>query len=133
MVKSFQPSLQLTSHFKLSHTYTAQPMMQANIGRHLCGCYIFNSETCKRSYLPQVNMDAHTTILSMASRTVLTQTFFNGSENALDEIRYFVYYAPKALDYPRTKSRHAGMLFRCTTASASSISTAKSENAQFMV
>ncbi|XP_014558004.1 hypothetical protein COCVIDRAFT_95705 [Bipolaris victoriae FI3] len=62
--------------------------MQANIGRHLCGCYIFNSETCKRSYLPQVNMDAHTTILSMASRTVLTQTFFNGSENALDEIRY---------------------------------------------
>ncbi|EUC48580.1 hypothetical protein COCMIDRAFT_23746 [Bipolaris oryzae ATCC 44560] len=55
---------------------------------HLCGCYIYNSETARRSYLPQVNLDAHTTILSTASRTVLTQTFVNGSQDTLDEIRY---------------------------------------------
>ncbi|KAJ5042004.1 von Willebrand factor type A domain-containing protein [Bipolaris maydis] len=55
---------------------------------HICGCYIYNSEARRRTYLPQVHLDAHTTILSTASRTVLTQTFLNGSEDALDEIRY---------------------------------------------
>jgi hypothetical protein len=55
--------------------------------RHVCGCY-FNSEARRRTYLPQVNLDAHTTILSTASRTVLKQTFVNTSSKPLDEIRY---------------------------------------------
>lgn len=65
---------------------------------HFCGCYIYNSETRRRTYLPQVNLDAHTTILSTASRTVLTQTFVNGSKDSLDEIRYFFHYALKAIE-----------------------------------
>ncbi|CAN9154611.1 unnamed protein product [Alternaria alternata] len=35
-----------------------------------------------------VKLDAHTTILSTAARTVLTQTFVNRSREALNEIRY---------------------------------------------
>jgi hypothetical protein len=56
-------------------------------GYHVCGCYVFHLETNKRTYLPQVKLDAHTTILSTASRTVLKQTFAN-SAGALNEIRY---------------------------------------------
>ncbi|KAL1801338.1 hypothetical protein ACET3X_001680 [Alternaria dauci] len=55
---------------------------------HVCGCYVFQPETSERIYLPQVKLDAHTTILSTAARTVLTQTFVNRSREALDEIRY---------------------------------------------
>jgi hypothetical protein len=55
--------------------------------RHVCGCY-FVLEPCRRTYLPQVKLDAHTTILSTASRTVLKQTFVNNSSQSLDEIRY---------------------------------------------
>ncbi|KAB2109656.1 hypothetical protein AG0111_0g1924 [Alternaria gaisen] len=56
--------------------------------RHVCGCYVYHSETSERTYLPQVKLDAHTTILSTAARTVLTQTFLNRSREALNEIRY---------------------------------------------
>ena len=67
---------------------------------HVCGCYIYSSETRRRTYLPQVNLEAHTTILSTASRTVLTQNFVKGSKDALDEIRYFHSYALKAIELP---------------------------------
>jgi hypothetical protein len=56
--------------------------------RHVCGCYVYHSETSERTYLPQVKLDAHTTILSTAARTVLTQTFVNRSREALNEIRF---------------------------------------------
>ncbi|OWY42953.1 von willebrand-like protein [Alternaria alternata] len=56
--------------------------------RHVCGCYVYHSEISERTYLPQVKLDAHTTILSTAARTVLTQTFVNRSREALNEIRY---------------------------------------------
>ncbi|CAI9626502.1 unnamed protein product [Alternaria burnsii] len=56
--------------------------------RHVCGCYVYHSETSERTYLPQVKLDAHTTILSTAARTVLTQTFVNHSRDALNEVRY---------------------------------------------
>ncbi|KAF2642943.1 hypothetical protein P280DRAFT_515387 [Massarina eburnea CBS 473.64] len=62
------------------------------IYRHVCGCYFIDPDqrrSSQRIYLPQVKLDAHTTILSTASRTVLKQTFVNTSkEKALDEIRY---------------------------------------------
>ncbi|KAG9187498.1 hypothetical protein G6011_05369 [Alternaria panax] len=56
--------------------------------RHVCGCYIFHPETYERTYLPQVRLDAHTTIFSTTARTVLTQTFVNHSRKSLDEVRY---------------------------------------------
>ncbi|KAF2440485.1 hypothetical protein P171DRAFT_524522 [Karstenula rhodostoma CBS 690.94] len=56
--------------------------------RHICGCYYFQSTIPQRQYLPQVRLDAHTTILSTASRTVLKQKFINASEDELEEIRY---------------------------------------------
>ncbi|USP79597.1 hypothetical protein yc1106_06871 [Curvularia clavata] len=54
---------------------------------HICGCYVYSSHH-GRSYLPQIKLDAHTTILSTASRTVLTQTFMNDSNESLQEIKY---------------------------------------------
>ncbi|KAF1828547.1 von Willebrand domain-containing protein [Decorospora gaudefroyi] len=57
-------------------------------GHHVCGCYVFNPNVRKRTYLPQVKLDIHTTILSKASRTVLRQTFVNGLSEPLQEIRY---------------------------------------------
>jgi hypothetical protein len=51
-----------------------------------CGCYIFVNNTPK--YLPQVEVNAHTTILATTSRTNLTQTFINSTTNAIDELRY---------------------------------------------
>jgi hypothetical protein len=56
-------------------------------GHHVCGCYYLNPER-KRTYLPQVKIDAYTTILSTASRTVLKQRFVNVSKSDLDEIQY---------------------------------------------
>ncbi|RAR05476.1 von willebrand domain-containing protein [Stemphylium lycopersici] len=55
---------------------------------NICGCYTYNSESRKRTYLPQVKLDIHTRILSTASRTVLSQSFANLSRNPLEEIRY---------------------------------------------
>ncbi|SPJ73507.1 related to Vault poly [Fusarium torulosum] len=51
-----------------------------------CGCYILVNNTPK--YLPQVQVNAHTTILATTSRTNLTQTFINSTTNAIDELRY---------------------------------------------
>ncbi|KAH6865698.1 von Willebrand domain-containing protein [Alternaria rosae] len=56
--------------------------------RHVCGCYISHPGTRERTYLPQIKVDAHTTIISTAARTTLTQTFVNQSKESLDEIRY---------------------------------------------
>ncbi|KAF2109629.1 von Willebrand factor type A domain-containing protein [Lophiotrema nucula] len=58
---------------------------------HVCGCYYTTEvdNNLVRTYLPQVRLDAHTTILSTASKTVLKQTFTNTSKNKpLGEVRY---------------------------------------------
>ncbi|KAF2731039.1 hypothetical protein EJ04DRAFT_584404 [Polyplosphaeria fusca] len=58
---------------------------------HTCGCYFTTpvNGTLKRTYLPQVNLDAHTTVFSTASKTVLKQTFVNTSKTKpLGEVRY---------------------------------------------
>ncbi|PVH92223.1 hypothetical protein DM02DRAFT_295867 [Periconia macrospinosa] len=55
---------------------------------HVCGCYVFDTSHMRRTYLPQVKIDVHTTIVATAARTVLKQTFVNSSKTALDEIRY---------------------------------------------
>lgn len=47
----------------------------------LCGCYyvVWSQAHSIRKYLPQVDVSAHATILSTASKTVLTQTYVNPS------------------------------------------------------
>ncbi|KAF2467280.1 uncharacterized protein BDR25DRAFT_235074 [Lindgomyces ingoldianus] len=58
---------------------------------HICGCYYIDTveDVLRRTYLPQVKLDVHTTILSTASSTVLRQTFFNPSKDKpLGEVRY---------------------------------------------
>ncbi|CAJ0544609.1 Ff.00g037020.m01.CDS01 [Fusarium sp. VM40] len=50
------------------------------------GCYIYVDNILK--YLPQVQVNAHTTILATTSRTNLTQTFVNPTTNTIDELRY---------------------------------------------
>ncbi|PVI00686.1 hypothetical protein DM02DRAFT_614142 [Periconia macrospinosa] len=56
---------------------------------HICGCYFHDPTVAQRIYLPQIKVDAHTTIQSLASRTVLKQTFSNpSSDKTIDEIRY---------------------------------------------
>jgi len=55
---------------------------------HVCGCYISHPGTRERTYLAQIKVDAHTTIISTAARTTLTQTFVNRSKESLDQIRY---------------------------------------------
>ncbi|KAH7412309.1 von Willebrand factor type A domain-containing protein [Phaeosphaeria sp. MPI-PUGE-AT-0046c] len=59
---------------------------------HICGLY-YNIPTnyfrTEKVYLPQVELQAHATILSTTSRTVLKQTFLNPSTNkAIREVRY---------------------------------------------
>ncbi|KAL4731083.1 hypothetical protein ACLX1H_000042 [Fusarium chlamydosporum] len=51
-----------------------------------CGCYIFNDDQIL--YLPQVQVKAHTRILATTSRTNLTQTFINPTNNTIEELRY---------------------------------------------
>ncbi|KAI9878849.1 MAG: hypothetical protein M1830_010321 [Pleopsidium flavum] len=61
---------------------------------HLCGCYYTVASANRylypsKHYLPQVDLSAHTTILSTTSRTVLTQTFINpSSKEAIKECVY---------------------------------------------
>lgn len=47
----------------------------------LCGCHytVWPQERSVSKYLPRVDASAHTTILSTASKTVLSQTFVNPS------------------------------------------------------
>ncbi|KAL8769312.1 MAG: hypothetical protein Q9209_004694 [Squamulea sp. 1 TL-2023] len=54
--------------------------------QHYCGCsYIVNQV---KHYLPQVQLDAHTTILSNTSRTTLKQTFSNTSSESIKQCIY---------------------------------------------
>ncbi|VUC32839.1 unnamed protein product [Clonostachys rosea] len=53
----------------------------------LCGCYILVNH--KPMYLPHVMVDVHATILDNISRTTLTQTFINPSQDVpIDEVKY---------------------------------------------
>lgn len=57
----------------------------------MCGCYYVPSvETYgTKQFLPQVDLKAHTTVLSTASRTVLSQTFINPSSTTdIKECKY---------------------------------------------
>lgn len=63
-------------------------------GGHVCGLYYIlppehRWQPPRRVYLPQVHMNAHTTILSSTSRTLLEQVFVNpSSEKGIKETRY---------------------------------------------
>lgn len=53
---------------------------------YLCGChYLVNRQ---KHYLPQVKLDAHSTILSDTSRTILKQTFSNSSSSEIKQCTY---------------------------------------------
>jgi hypothetical protein len=58
---------------------------------HICGLY-YNTNCNgwrQKTYLPQIELQAHTSILATTSRTVLTQTFLNSStEKGIREVRY---------------------------------------------
>ena len=57
----------------------------------ICGCYFVptNEAYKTRKYFPQVDLKAHTTVISIASRTVLSQTFVNPSSNIdVEECKY---------------------------------------------
>lgn len=57
----------------------------------MCGCYYVPSVDAYKTkkYLPQIDLKAHTTVLSTASRTVLSQTFVNPSSNTgIKECKY---------------------------------------------
>jgi hypothetical protein len=58
---------------------------------HICGLY-YNvpfQGRLQKTYLPQVELQAHATILATTSRTVLTQTFANSStDKGIREVRY---------------------------------------------
>ncbi|KAF2238357.1 VIT-domain-containing protein [Viridothelium virens] len=62
---------------------------------HICGCYYTTGPPTSawgyapRTYLPQVELKSHSTILSTSSRTVLTQTFSNpSSTKGIKTLRY---------------------------------------------
>jgi hypothetical protein len=60
-------------------------------GNHICGLYyrISCGGQMQKTYLPQVELQAHATILATISRTVLTQTFINPEiEKGIREVRY---------------------------------------------
>ena len=64
--------------------------MRASI-QSICGCYFVptNKAYKTRKYLPQLDLKAHTTVISIASRTVLTQTFVNPSSTIdVEECKY---------------------------------------------
>jgi hypothetical protein len=58
---------------------------------HICGLY-YNVESygrLQKTYLPQVELQAHATILATTSRTVLNQSFVNPSQSkGIREVRY---------------------------------------------
>lgn len=54
----------------------------------LCGCCYIPENGSSRQYLPQVSLEAHATLLSSISRTVLTQTFTNPSSRAVKDVSY---------------------------------------------
>ena len=55
----------------------------------LCGCWYSPGHIAGKQYLPLVDLRSHTTILATTSRTTLTQTFHNPSQqDNLDEVQY---------------------------------------------
>ncbi|KFA46803.1 hypothetical protein S40293_05574 [Stachybotrys chartarum IBT 40293] len=61
--------------------------LRPNERRPYCGCYVIIHE--HEQFLPQVRLNAHTTILSSSSRTTLTQTFANpNADSPLKSVRY---------------------------------------------
>ncbi|KAH7082718.1 von Willebrand factor type A domain-containing protein [Paraphoma chrysanthemicola] len=70
-----------------SNYYTPPPPWR----EHICGLYYnitFNGRL-QKTYLPQVELQAHATVLATTSRTLLTQTFINPSDNkGIREVRY---------------------------------------------
>ncbi|THX61518.1 hypothetical protein D6D06_00512 [Aureobasidium pullulans] len=57
-------------------------------GNHICGCYYTTSPYALRVYLPQVQLESHTTITPLYFTTKLSQTFQNTSAEILPETRY---------------------------------------------
>lgn len=57
-------------------------------GNHICGCYYTTSPYALRVYLPQVQLESHTTITPLYFTTKLSQTFQNTSAENLPETRY---------------------------------------------
>lgn len=58
-----------------------------------CGCYTLITITepyhrLEKKYLPIIGIQSHTRILATTSRTTLTQTFQNTSDQALKEVKY---------------------------------------------
>ncbi|KAH7383858.1 von Willebrand factor type A domain-containing protein [Pyrenochaeta sp. MPI-SDFR-AT-0127] len=71
--------------------YSGYPAASAPWRAHICGLYynINLNGYLQKTYLPQVELQAHATILATTSRTVLTQTFINPStEKGIKEVRY---------------------------------------------
>ncbi|KAK4543914.1 hypothetical protein LTR36_004688 [Oleoguttula mirabilis] len=61
------------------------------MSNHICGChYTTGSESWRltRHYLPQVQLQSHTTINPLCFTTQLTQTFHNPNTEALPQVRY---------------------------------------------
>jgi hypothetical protein len=56
-------------------------------GNHICGCY-YTASYGQRTYLPQVQLDSHTTITPLYYTTNLSQIFSNPSGDQLPETRY---------------------------------------------
>ena len=59
-----------------------------HLANHLCGCYFLIPSQPNPEYLPLVGSEAHTTILSTSSRTVLKQTYSNTSSRNIEECIY---------------------------------------------
>ncbi|OJD15441.1 hypothetical protein AJ78_04316 [Emergomyces pasteurianus Ep9510] len=55
-------------------------------GQTPCGCWYWLHQLPQ--YIPQVDLKAHTTILSESSRTTLTQTFINPTTEELQNVKY---------------------------------------------
>ncbi|PGH18356.1 hypothetical protein AJ79_00422 [Helicocarpus griseus UAMH5409] len=55
-----------------------------------CGCWYLNDKDPwnPKQYIPQVDLKAHSTILSVSSRTTLTQTFINPTSGDLKDVKY---------------------------------------------
>lgn len=53
-----------------------------------CGCWFRPPNAFDKQYLPQIKLDAHTTILASTSSTTLRQTFHNPLDTSIDEATY---------------------------------------------
>ncbi|OAX82824.1 hypothetical protein ACJ72_02828 [Emergomyces africanus] len=58
----------------------------ANQFKPPCGCWYLATHI--QQYIPQVDLKAHATILSVSSRTTLTQTFINPTNKQLQDVKY---------------------------------------------